>query len=161
MSFFKSLFDFSFQTYVTNKIIKVLYVIALIMEALGAVILLIMGLVQVGQPARLGGGAGWLLSFIAVPIMFILWVIATRVYFELLIVIFQVAENVRDMSWALTKGQKAPTAAPTPPQPQYPQYGQPPQQQQYPQYGQPPQQQYPQYPQYPQPPQTPQPPTGS
>lgn len=160
MSFFKALFDFSFQSYVTNKIIKVLYVIALIVEALGAVIMLIVGLVQIGQPARLGGGPAWLLSIIFVPIAFFLIVIATRVYFELLIIIFQVAENIRDMAWALTKGQKAPTAAPTPPPaPQFPTYGQ---QQQYP-YGQPqqpqPPQQYPQYPQYP--PQTPQPPSGS
>ncbi len=160
MSFFKALFDFSFQTYVTNKIIKILYVIALVMEALGAVIMLIMGLFQIGQPARVGGGAGWLLSLIVVPIAFILGVIATRVYFELLIVIFQVAENLRDITWAVTKGQKAPVAASTPPQPQsFPQYGQP--QQAYPPYPQQPQQQYPQYPQYPQPPQPPQPPSGS
>lgn len=143
MSFIRNLFDLSFQEYVTKKIIKFLYVVALIGVAIFSLITFIGGLIQIGDSAI------YILTIIVVPIMALVMVIALRVYFELLIIIFQVAEDVRDIAWSVTKGQKAPSAAPMPPPAPYPQYAQQPYQQ------------YPQYPQYPQqPPQPPQPPSA-
>jgi outer membrane biosynthesis protein TonB len=166
MSFFRALFDFSFSEYITTKIIKFLYVVTIIIAALVWLGALIFSFTQKSALAVIG-------AIIFCPIAFILQVIFTRVGYEILIVVFGIAEHTRDMAWALTGGRKAPpTAPPAPPkpQPQYPQYPQqpaPPQTpptppvSQYPQYPpapQPPQQppaasQYPQYPQYPQPPQ--------
>lgn len=146
MSFFRALFDFQFKEFVVTKVIKILYLLTVIALAIGSLILLVVGLIQIGQPTRLGGGAGWLLSIIVVPIMFLLALIVTRIYFEMTIFIFLFFENIRDITFALTKGNKAPVAMPTPVPPQQP----------YPPYAQPPQPpQYPQYPQYPQSPQQP------
>lgn len=153
MSFFRALFDFQFKEFVVTKVIKILYLLTVIALAIGSLILLVVGLIQIGQPARLGGGAGWLLSIIVVPILFVLALIAVRIYFELTIFIFLFFENIRDITFALTKGQKAPVAMPAVPQPPYQPFSQPPQPPQYPQPPQPPQ--YPQYPQYPQNPQQP------
>jgi hypothetical protein len=151
MSFFRALFDFSFSEFVTPKIIKILYVIALILVGLASLGFMI---------AMFSQGGGWiLLGLLFAPIMFVLYVIFVRVGYEILIVLFQIAENTRDMAWALTGGRKAPSAAPAQPQyPQYPQQAQYPQQQYPQQQPQSPQQpqQPPQYPQYPQqPPQYP------
>lgn len=148
MGFFKALFDFSFSSFITTKIIKFLYVVMVILTALGMIFLIISSI------ATSRGSAAWLLVLLFAPIGFILYVILFRMGFELTIVLFQIAENIRDMSWSITKGQKAPGAGGgLPPSPVYPQqFGYPPQ---------PPQPQYPQYPQYPQqPPQQPQNPSG-
>ena len=163
MSFFRALFDFSFSEFITIKIIKILYVIAIILLALTWIGGLIGFFAQ--------GGLYILLGLIVAPIGFILSVIFVRVIYEILIVIFGIAEHTRDMAWALTGGRKAPGGplmppqqqAPYPPQPQPQPYmpPQPPPQQPrpqtYPQYPQQPPQQPPQYPSYPQqPPQPPQ-----
>jgi hypothetical protein len=148
MGFFKALFDFSFSSFITTKIIKFLYVVMVILTALGCIFVIISSI------ASSRGSAAWLLVLLISPIAFILYVILFRMGFEMTIVLFQIAENIRDMSWAITKGAKSPVAGGLPPAPSYPpQYGYPPQ---------PPQQpQYPQYPQYPQqPPQQPQNPSG-
>jgi hypothetical protein len=154
-SFFRALFDFSFSEYVTTKIIKILYVISIVLAGLtwvGTLLYMLFGLSRtgLGAIAVIGG-------LIFCPIGFILHVVIIRMTYEILIVVFGIAENVRDMTWALTGGRKAPTA--NPPQPQYPQPGQyqyPPQQPQYQQPPQqPPQQQYPQAGQYQYPPQQP------
>ncbi len=174
MAFFKALFDFSFSEFVTTKIIKVLYGIMLVIAAL-----IWLGFL-VAMFSSGNGILGVLAGLIGAPIGFVVQVIFTRVGYEILIVVFGIAENTRDMAWALTGGRKAPSASPAPaappkpqypPQPQYPQYpqqarpAQPPQPQYPPQ--QPPQppaqqppQQYPQYPQYPQQPPQQQPPAG-
>jgi hypothetical protein len=140
MSFFRALFDLSFSEYVTTKIIKLLYVLTIIFAAILWLIVLVASFLQKPSSALTVIGA-----IIICPIGFIIQLIFTRVGYEILIVVFGIAENVHDMAWALTGGRKAPGV--TPPAPQYPQPGQYVQPPQYP--PQPPQQQYPQYPQYP------------
>ncbi len=148
MSFLKALFDFSFSEYITTKIIKFLYVITIILAA-------VMWLFIFGSAV-----SSWRVSALTVigaiifcPIGFVLQVIFTRVGYEILIVVFGIAEHTRDMAWALTGGRKAPPAVPPARvQPQYPPY--------------PPQPAAPQYPQYPpaqpqQPQQPPQPPAAA
>lgn len=157
-SFFHALFDLSFSEYITTKIIKVLYVIALIVAAITWLGMLVFSLFVL---SRNGGGAFAVLGgIIFCPIGFIIQVIVVRIGYEILIVVFGIAENVHDMTWALTGGRKAPSH--NPPAPQYPQpgqyqYPQQPPQPQYPpqQPPQPPQPQYPQPGQYQYPPQQP------
>ncbi len=144
MSLLRALFDLTFSEFVTTKIIKFFYVVSIVLVALFWVIVLISSFFTKNALAVIG-------ALIFCPIGFIVTMIMVRMYDEILIVLFGIAENVRDMSWALTGGRKAPSA--NPPAPQYPQPGQyPPPQPQYPpqQPPQQPQQQYPQYPQYPQ-----------
>jgi len=150
MSFFRALFDFSFSEFITNKIIKVLYVISIIIAALAS-----LGMIIVSFTTK--EALSIIFAIILAPIVFVLWCIFSRVGYEVMIVLFQIAENVRDFTYFTTKGQKAPMgggggggqpqyAPPAYPQAAYPQ--QPPAQPQYPQ--------YPQYPQQPQqPPQYP------
>ncbi len=83
--FFASLFDLSFSEFVTIRIIKVLFVLAIILSGIFAVGILVAGL---------AGGAGkGVLALIAAPIVFFLYVLGARIWLEVIIVLFRIAEN--------------------------------------------------------------------
>ena len=82
--FFQALFDLSFREFITIRIIKFLYIVGIVCCGLAAVGLLAAGLMQ--------GGVG-ILSIVIAPIAFILWVISLRVWLELVIVVFRIADN--------------------------------------------------------------------
>ena len=84
-NFFKRLFDFSFANFVTPTIIRVLYGIMLAASALFALLILIALVSQ--------GAAAAVLGLIVAPIAFFLYAILARVYMEVLIVLFRIAEN--------------------------------------------------------------------
>lgn len=83
--FFGSLFDFSFTEFITPRIIKLLFVLAIIISGIAALVMFFAGIVQ--------GGAGALLAIILVPPVFLLYVIMARVWLELIIVMFRIAGN--------------------------------------------------------------------
>jgi len=85
-SFFSSLFDFSFKSLITTRLITVLYVLAVILAGLYSLTLLAAGFTR--------GAAIGVLALIAVPLFFLLTVIYTRVILEVLIVIFRMHENI-------------------------------------------------------------------
>ena len=85
-SFFSSLLDMSFSDFFTPKIIKVLFILAIIGSAIWALALLVAGIAS-------GSAGGILGGLIGAPIVFILAVILSRVYLELLLVMFRIAEN--------------------------------------------------------------------
>lgn len=90
MGFFGALFDFSFSQFVTTRLVRFLY----------AVLVLIDALIALGAIARAfneGAGAG-LVALILAPILFLILVVITRVYLEIVIVIFRIAEYLREMS---------------------------------------------------------------
>lgn len=86
--FIGSLFDFSFSEFVTPKIVSILYMISLGLLAIGMLGWLIMSFV-----------AKWYMGFvvllIGIPIGGSLMIIFTRVYYEILIVIFKLYEELR------------------------------------------------------------------
>ena len=84
--FFGSLFDFSFTEFITTSIIKVLYILAVIGSAIAAIGLLISGFAS-------GKAAGVLFAIVISPIAFILYVILARVWMEVILVLFRIAEN--------------------------------------------------------------------
>jgi Domain of unknown function (DUF4282) len=84
-NFFKKLFDFSFDTFVTPTIIRVLYGIMLVASAIVALVVL------AALASR--GGAAVLLGIIVAPLLFLLYMILARVYMEVLIILFRIAEN--------------------------------------------------------------------
>ena len=87
--FFASLFDVSFNSLVTTRIIKVLYVIILVLIGLGLLFFIIAG-------ASKGGGSA-AVAIILGPIIALLYVIWARVTLEVLIVLFKIGENTSDL----------------------------------------------------------------
>ena len=83
--FFSSLFDLSFTEFVTIRIIKVLFVLAIIGSGIGALAVLIGGIA--------GGGAQAFISIILAPIVFFLYILLARIWLEVIIVLFRIAEN--------------------------------------------------------------------
>jgi uncharacterized membrane protein YvbJ len=88
--FFASLFDFSFSSFVTGKLIKLLYVLAMILVAVATVIVVVQ---LQNQPNPIP-----LVSIIAAPIVFFLYLILIRVQLEILIVVFRMYEHVAEIA---------------------------------------------------------------
>ncbi len=85
-SFFACLFDFSFSDFLIPKIIKILYIIAIVLAAIGALMILIGGLAGGSVASGLG-------AIVVSPVLFILYVIGARIWLELILVVFRIAEN--------------------------------------------------------------------
>jgi len=84
--FARRLFDFSFREYVTTQILRVIYILAILMAALSAL-------------AFIGGGfaQSMLVGFVFLiisPVIFLIYVIAARVWVELIIVLFRISEDL-------------------------------------------------------------------
>jgi hypothetical protein len=101
-SFFKTLFDLKFETFITRKIAGIFYAIALGVIALFAVIALLGGLFQAvsaigsGYSSGVSTGLGMLLVIIVVvPLMTFVSVILTRLVFESSVALVTVAENTK------------------------------------------------------------------
>lgn len=88
--FFASLFDISFTSFVTGRLIKFLYVLAMIVLALAVIVLVVMAQSQ-PSPAPL-------VAIIAAPIAFFLYLILIRVQLEIIIVIFRMSEHLAEIA---------------------------------------------------------------
>ncbi|HEX3715003.1 MAG TPA: DUF4282 domain-containing protein [Trebonia sp.] len=89
--FIGSLFDFSFSTFVTPKIIKVLYILVTIWTALLALTILVVGF-------RTGGIWGGLFTlFIIEPIFILLTLGVYRVVLEAFMVVFRIYEETKQI----------------------------------------------------------------
>lgn len=97
-SFFGSLFDLSFSSFVTTKIVKLLYGLWLLAAAL-----ILLGSIGGGILALVNVGVQGLVMLVAGPLATLLWLVLGRVYFELVIVMFRIAENIGEMN-RKTKG---------------------------------------------------------
>ena len=87
--FLGSLFDFSFNSFVTPKIIKVLYVLFTIWTALIGITILIIGF-------RTGGLAGGLFTLIIIEPIFVLLTLGIyRVVLEAFMVLFRIYEETK------------------------------------------------------------------
>lgn len=92
--FFSGLFDFSFETFVALKVIKVLYGLFLLLLALGILGGLASSVMSIVQGEVLAG----LGILIALPFAALLYLILGRVYFELIIVGFKIAEDADEIA---------------------------------------------------------------
>jgi hypothetical protein len=95
--FFQALFDLSFSEFITTRIIKVLYVLAIIGVGLFSLAIFL-------SLARAGVG-GLILGLIVAPLVFLLYVIFTRVWLELIMVIFRIADHTRQIAQRGREGQ--------------------------------------------------------
>ena len=87
--FFAALFDFSFSAFITTKIIKLLYGLAMIGAGIAALAIILGGFSN-----GVGSGLG---ALILAPILFLVYVSLARIWFELVIVIFRVAEHAKNI----------------------------------------------------------------
>ena len=106
--FFASLFDLSFTSFVTTRLIKVLYVLSLVLLAIGyiavAVLLFTSGSEEItltddgSFQTESDGNAvlGLLWLFVIGPLALFFYTLVYRVWFELVIVLFRIFENTRD-----------------------------------------------------------------
>ena len=107
--FFGSLFDISFSSFITTKIIKVLYVLSLIVIGLFALGLVISAFAQ-------SAGLGIVVLLIVAPLGALLYAIYTRVVLEVLIAIFRIMES----NFELVRLQRSALAGAAPPPPSGP-----------------------------------------
>ncbi len=101
LGFFGALFDFSFSEFITTKIIKILYGILICLAGLGTLAIIFSGFQQLG-----GGG---IVVLIIAPIVFLLYVILARVWLEIVLVIFRIAEHTGQL--VKQSGKDSPPAA--------------------------------------------------
>jgi Domain of unknown function (DUF4282) len=135
-SFFGSLFDLSFRSFITIRLVKVLYILALILLTLayiGIAVAIFSGGDEQATSISVDGtvetsddggnavlGVLWLIVF--GPLLMFFYVLLYRVFFELIVVVFRIYENTRDQL-ALTQRGAGPGGAPgsvAPPAPSEP-----------------------------------------
>jgi uncharacterized membrane protein len=104
--FFGSLFDVSFSSLITTKVIKVIYVLSMIVIGLIALVIVAAAFTE--------SVAGGLFTLIVIaPLAALLYLIYVRVILEVIICVFRIMEtNVE-----LVGLQRAATGQPTPPPP--------------------------------------------
>ncbi|HHS12810.1 MAG TPA: DUF4282 domain-containing protein [bacterium] len=81
----RMLLDLSFTEFITIRVIKFLYIIGVIIAAIATI-----GLIAGGFTAGAGRG---ILFLLLSPIVFILYVLLARIWCEIIIVLFRIAEN--------------------------------------------------------------------
>lgn len=96
--FVGSLFDFSFSSFVTPTIIKIIYGLMLLAVALYTLAVFIMGVIGIFSG---GGGAsvimGIAMIIVGCPLVLVIGTIVMRIYAELLVIVFRIAETLTDI----------------------------------------------------------------
>jgi hypothetical protein len=88
--FFGSLFDLSFTSLILTRIIKVLYVLAIIVIGFYALVFILAGFHN-------SAAAGVLVLLVIAPIFSLAGLIYTRVLLEVFIVLFRIMENTGEL----------------------------------------------------------------
>jgi hypothetical protein len=102
--FIQGLLDFSFTTFVTQKLIKVIYGLGIVLLGLWALIFIVTAF---GQGFTTG-----VTTAVFAPIGFLMAVIVLRIYLEIAIVLFRIADNTTQMASASKAGQAGASHAP-------------------------------------------------
>lgn len=97
-SSFSALFDFSFRRFITIRVIRIMYILALVGISIATLGMLVTAF-------EASAGLGILTLFIGAPIFFVLALLAARVYLELIMVIFRIAENTAAMAGAVAEAK--------------------------------------------------------
>ncbi|MCA1007248.1 DUF4282 domain-containing protein [Rhodococcus hoagii] len=88
-SFFSALFDFNFNSYVTPKVVKVVYILMTVIFGLW----LLFGIASAFS-ASLGFG---LLALIIGPLLFIVWLALFRIVLEFYVAVIKISEDVKEL----------------------------------------------------------------
>jgi hypothetical protein len=87
--FFASLFDFEFSELVTPRIIRVVFIIGLVFIAFGSLMWLF------GMTAGMMPGGMVVFGLILSALFFLVGVIALRIWLEVIMVVFRIADDLR------------------------------------------------------------------
>jgi hypothetical protein len=87
---FTSLFDTSFTSLVTTKLVRVLYVVAMIWIGLSAAVYILLGF-------HVSPGVGILMLFIVAPVSSLFLLGLTRILLEMCIALFQIMANSNEL----------------------------------------------------------------
>jgi uncharacterized membrane protein len=87
--FFARLFDMSFSDFITVRLIKVLYILGIIAAGIGGLMFIISGFMA-------GVGMG-ILFLILSPVLVLFYILMVRVWLELILVVFRIAENTTQL----------------------------------------------------------------
>jgi hypothetical protein len=85
---FGALFDFSFSRFAVVELVRVLYVVTIILALIGVIIGVVVAFTN-------GFWAG-LFGIIMAPVVFIVWTFFARVWLELIVVVFRIADYTRE-----------------------------------------------------------------
>jgi Domain of unknown function (DUF4282) len=105
--FLASLFDVSFSSLITTRVIKVLYILSMVVIGLTA-----LGLV--GAAFANSVAAGLFVLVIVAPLIGLLYLIYVRVLLEIVIAVFRIMETNAELV-GLQRAQTAPAAPPASP----------------------------------------------
>lgn len=89
--FWEALFDFSFSKFVTVELVRVLYVVAIIFAALGAVGAVLGAFINYGILMGIFSAAMAVVGFV-------LTVLVARVWLEVFVVLFRIADYTREIA---------------------------------------------------------------
>lgn len=95
-----TIFDFSFDRFVTTKVIKFLLGLAMIANAVLTIMIIVGGF----QNGALAGIVALILS----PVIYVLLMLVSRIYLELIIVAFRIVEHLGGIEDLLKKKEAAP-----------------------------------------------------
>ena len=101
VGFFAALFDYSFSQFITVRLVRLLYVIATgigVIAALLTILFTFIGAAFVPSSYQAGGGGRFLIALILVPLAFLIYMIVVRLYLELVVVLFRIAEYAREIA---------------------------------------------------------------
>ena len=98
LGFFKSLFDFKMTSFITMRVIRLLY-------AISAVLIMILGaIVMIGSILGLfGDGTTKILYFVLSPLVALLYLIIVRLWVEFLANLYRIGDNTQKMVNAIPK----------------------------------------------------------
>jgi hypothetical protein len=104
--FFSSLFDVSFSSFVTMRIIKVIYVITLVLIALVALAFVVSAFTQ-------SVGFGIVTLLVLAPLGALIYIIYARVLLELVMAVLRIMENTGEQVRLMQGGASGPATAAT------------------------------------------------
>src|SRR5512134_224588 len=87
----ESLFDLSFKTLVTPRVIKVLYALSIVAAGFLSIVLIVEGFSE-------SLGKGLLSLFFVSPLVFLILVISSRIVYELAIVVFRISDQTAEIA---------------------------------------------------------------
>ncbi len=83
------IFDSSFSEFVTTRVIKVLLYLAMIVNAIWTIVIIVGGFSQ--------GVLAGIIALILSPLIYIILMLIARIYLELLIVVFRIADELKSI----------------------------------------------------------------
>ncbi len=93
-TFVRSLYDFSFSSFITLKVIRVLYILITILYTLFALITLVVALVGAIVDRDV---IELVIAIIIVPIAYFIYLTVARIFMEILMVLFNIGKDVRSI----------------------------------------------------------------